>query len=55
MREVITSLQNIIKLCLINTIMEIFSNFSRENISMTCSRFRSRLKEVYAADVEFIC
>jgi hypothetical protein len=55
MREIITSLQNIFKLCLINSIMEIFCNFTRENISRTCSRFRSRLKKVYAADVEFIC
>jgi hypothetical protein len=55
MKEMLTSLPNITKLSLINSIMELFSNFSRENISRTCSWFRSSQQEVVAADGEFIC
>jgi hypothetical protein len=53
MKKMLTSLLNFTELSLMNSIMEIFSIFSRENISRTCSWFRTRLQEIFAADGKF--
>jgi hypothetical protein len=39
---------------LITTIMEVFSNISREDLKRACSPFLSRLEEVFAAKGDFI-
>ena len=39
---------------LITSIREVFANFSREDLKRACSRFRSRLEEVVAAEGDFI-
>lgn len=42
------------KQSLITTIHEVFTNMSREDVKKACSRFRSRLEEVVAAEGDFI-
>ena len=42
------------KQSLITSIMEVFANFSREAVVTACSRVRSRLEEVVAANGDFI-
>ena len=42
------------KQSLITSIMEVFANFSREDVVTACSRVRSRLEEVVAANGDFI-
>ena len=42
------------KQSLITSIMEVFSNMSREDVKKACSRFLSRLEEVVAAEGDFI-
>ena len=42
------------KQSLINSIMEVFAKFSREAVVTACSRVRSRLEEVVAANGDFI-
>jgi hypothetical protein len=39
---------------LITSIKEVFNNFPREDLKLACSRFRSRLEEVVAAEGDFI-
>jgi hypothetical protein len=43
------------KQSLITTIMEVFSNISKEDLKRACSRFQSRLEEVVDAKDHFIC
>ncbi len=42
------------KVLLIASIKEVFSNFPRKDLKKACSRFRSGLKEVVAAEGNFI-
>ncbi len=39
----------------IASIKDVFSKFPREDLKKACSRFRSRLEEVVAAEGDFIC
>ena len=39
---------------LVTSVMEVFTNFSREAVVTACSRVRSRLEEVVAANGDFI-
>jgi hypothetical protein len=39
---------------LINTIMKIFSNFSRDDVERTCSQLQLRLKEIVTDECDFI-
>jgi hypothetical protein len=43
-----------IKEPLINSIMEIFSNFSKDAANRACSQYQGRLKEVITAECDFI-
>jgi hypothetical protein len=42
------------KASLIASIKEVFSKFPREDLKLACSRFRSKLEEVVAAEGDFI-